>query len=145
MLAAQLVKAAAQAEKLRVEALVQRQAKRSIYAGVSVVFSLGVFALAHVAVELAFAPAIGALQITILLAVFDTFAAAAFFSVAARSRPGKIEIEAEYLRRRALGQLKDEISFVALIPALVGPRRFRQLFFVLEFASRFLRRKPSAE
>jgi hypothetical protein len=141
MLAAQLAKAAAQAEKLRVEALVQRQAKRSVYAGIAVVFSLGVFALVHVAVELAFAPAIGALQVTLLLAVFDMFAAVALFSVAARSRPGKIEIEAEYLRRRALGQLRDEISFVALIPALVGPRRFRQLFFIAEFASRFLRRK----
>jgi hypothetical protein len=139
--AVQLAKAAAQAEKLRVEALVERQARRSVYAGVGVMFSLGVFALLHVAAELAFAPALGALQVTILLAVFDMFAAAILFSVAARSRPGKIEIEAEYLRRRALGQLKDEISLVALLPALVGPRRFRQLFFITEFASRFLHRK----
>jgi hypothetical protein len=142
MMAVQLAKAAAQAEKLRVEALVKRQARRSVYAGVGVAFSLGVFALLHVAVELAFAPSIGALQVTILLAVVDMFAAAILFSVAARSRPGKIEIEAEYLRRRALSQLKGEMSFVALLPALVGPRRFRQVFFIMEFVSRFLRRKP---
>jgi hypothetical protein len=143
MVAVQLAKAAAQAEKLRVEAWVQRQARRSVYAGVGVVFSLGVFALLHVAVELAFAPSFGALQVTILLAVFDMLAAAILFSVAARSRPGRIEIEAEYLRRRALGQLKDEMSFVSLLPALVGPRRFKQLFFITAFTSRFLQRRSA--
>jgi hypothetical protein len=141
MVAIQLAKAAAQAEKLRVEALVQRQARRSVYAGVGVAFSLGAFALLHVAMAIAFAPSIGPLQVTILLAVFDIFAAALFFAVAARSRPGKIEIEAEYLKHRALAELKGELSVVALLPALVGPRRFRQMFFIAEFASQFFRRK----
>lgn len=141
MVAVQLAKAAAQAEKLRVEALLERHARRSVYAGVGIVFSLGAFALLHVAAEMAFAPSIGPLQVTILLIVFDMLAAAIVFSVAARSRPGKIEIEAEYLRRRALGQLRQEISFVALLPALVGPRKLRELFFITEFASQFFRRK----
>lgn len=143
MVPVQLAKAAAQAEKLRVEALVRRQMRRSVYAGVGIVFSLGAFALLHVALELAFAPLIGALQVTVLLAVFDIFAAVIALSVAARSRPGKIEIEAEFLRRRALGELKEEMSFAALLPALVGPRRFRQMFFITEFASHFFRRKSA--
>jgi hypothetical protein len=139
MVPVQLAKAAAQAEKLRVEALVRRQARRAVYAGVGIVFSLGAFAVLHAAVVIALAPSIGALQVTILLAVFDMFAAAVALSMAARSRPGKIEIEAEYLRRRALRTFKEEMSFVALLPALVGPRRFRQLFFITEFASQFFR------
>ena len=70
-------------------------------------------------------------------------ASVALFSAATRLRPGKIEIEAENLRRRALGQLKEEMSMAALLPVLVGPRRFRQLFFLVVFASQFLRRKAA--
>jgi hypothetical protein len=142
MLAAKFAKAAAQAEKLRVEALARRQAKRCVYGGIGVAFGLAAFALAHVAAELALAPKFGALEVTVLLFAIDLAVAFILCAVAAGLRPGKVEVEAEYLRRRALGQMKDELSFIALVPAMVGPKRLRQWFFVAEFLSRFLRRKP---
>jgi hypothetical protein len=141
MLAAKFAKAAAQAERLRVEALARRQAKRCVIAAIGAIFGIAALAMGHVAVELVFAPKIGALEITSALIVFDAVVAVALCAIAANSRPGKVEREAAHLRMRALGQMKEELSFVALVPALVGPRRIRQWYFVAEFVSRFLRRK----
>jgi hypothetical protein len=144
MLAAKFAKAAARAEKLRLEALARRQAKRCVYALIGVVFAVAVLCLTHLAVELALVPTMGALQVTVLLIVFDLAVAFTLFAIAGRSRPGKIEAEAEYLKRRALTQMKEEFSTSALVPALgffVGLKRLRRWFFVAEFALRFLGRK----
>ena len=94
MLAAKFAKAAAQAEKLRVEALARRQAKRCVYGGIGVAFGLAAFALAHVADELALAPIFGALEVTVLMIALDLVAelriwifVAEFFVLFLRRKP----------------------------------------------------------
>ena len=141
MLPVKLAKAAAQAEKLHVEAMARRQAKRCLLAAIGGAFIVAALSMAHVVLEIAFGPKIGALSISGILLVFDLVMAIAFCAMAARSRPGKIEFEAAQLRTRALRQMKEELSFFALVPALLGAKQTRDWLFTGLLLSRFLRRK----
>ena len=146
MRAVTLAKAAAQAEKLRLQALAQRQVRRGICGAVAAVFAIGALALGHVVAFLAIVPSLGPLWTSVLLLAFDLLVAIALGAVAALSKPGAIEVEAQRIKERALGQMRQELTVAALVPALglfVGSRRARGGALLLGLASRLLRRRPA--
>ena len=69
MRAVKLAKAAAQAEKLRLKALAQRQARRGVYGFIAAVFAVGALALGHVVAFLAIVPSPGSLWTSVVLLV----------------------------------------------------------------------------
>jgi hypothetical protein len=119
MRAIRLVRAAAKAEKIRLEASVRRQIRRGIYGFVGTVFGLGALSCAHVIAWLALRPVMGAMWASVVLLVFDFVVALAFGALAARSRPDQVETEAEQLRELALKYLNEEMMLPSLVP-LVG-------------------------
>jgi hypothetical protein len=143
MRAVKLAKAAAQAEKLRVQAMVRRQIRRGLYGFAGTVFAVGALCLAHVAAWLALAPTVGSLWACALLLVFDLMVALILGTLAIRSKPGEIEAEAQFLKERALQRLRQDMAVSALIPALglfIGTKRARGGFLLADIASRLMRR-----
>jgi hypothetical protein len=118
MRAVKLAKAAAHAEKLRLQALAQRQARRAICGLVASVFAVGALAFGHVMAFLAVVPVLGPLWTTVLLLAFDLLVAVVLGTLAVLSKPGEIEAEAQRLKERALGQMRQDLTVAALVPAL---------------------------
>ena len=146
MRAVKLARAAAQAERLRVQALVRRQVRRGVYGLVGTVFGVGALAFAHLVAWLALAPAIGPMWTGIVLLIFDLLVALGLGLLALYSTPGEIEAEAQLLKQRALRQMKQDMAVSALVPALgmfIGTKRVRGGLLLAGLASRLLRR-PSA-
>ena len=61
MRAVKLAKVAAQAERLRVQAMARRQVRRGAYGFAGIVFAVGALCLGHVVVWLVLAPTVGSL------------------------------------------------------------------------------------
>ena len=143
MRAVKLAKAAAQAEKLRLQALVQRQARRAIYGLVATVFAVGALALGHVVAFLAIVTSLGSLWTSVVLLAFDLLVAVVLGMLAALSKPGEIEAEAQRVKEIALRQMKQDLTIAALVPAVglfVGSRRARGGALLAGLALRLLRR-----
>lgn len=146
MRAIKLAKAAAQAEKLRLQALARRQVRRGIYGFIATVFAVGALALGHVVAFLAIVPSLGPLWTSVLLLAFDLLVAAVLGMLAALSKPGEIEAEAQRIKERALGQMRQDLTAAALVPAIglfVGSRRARGGALLAGLASRLLRRRSA--
>ena len=146
MRAIKLAKVAAQAEKLRLQALAKRQVRRGIYGAVATIFAIGALALGHVVAFLAIVPSLGSLWTSVLLLAFDLLVAIVLGTLAALSKPGEIEAEAQRLKETALGQMRQDLTVAALVPALglfVGTRRARGGALLAGLALRLLRRTPA--
>jgi hypothetical protein len=129
MRAIALARAAAQAEKIRLQASVRRQIRRGAYGFVGTVFGLGALSCAHVVAWLALRPIIGAMWASVVLLVFDLVVALAFGALAVRSRPDQVEVDAQQLRELALKHLKEEMTLPPLGPlvgAFMNRKRRRQ-------------------
>jgi len=146
MRAIKLAKVAAQAEKLRLQALAKRQVRRGIYGAVATIFAIGALALGHVVAFLAIVPSVGSLWTSVVLLAFDLLVAVVLGAVAALSKPGAIEAEAQRLKETALSQMRQDLTVAALVPALglfVGSRRARGGALIAGLALRLLRRRPA--
>jgi hypothetical protein len=145
MRAVKLAEVAAQAEKLRLQALAQRQV-RGLYGPVAAVFAVGALALGHLVAFLAIVPSLGSLWTSLVLLAFDLLVAVVLGAVAALSKPGEIEAEAQRLKEIALRQMRQDLTVAALVPALrlfVGTRRAREGALIVGLALRLLRRRPA--
>ena len=146
MRAVQLARVAAQAERLRVQALVRRQIRRGVYGLVGTVFAVGALGFAHLVAWLALAPVIGPMWTGVALLIFDLLVALGLGLLAFCSTPGEIEAEAQLLKRRALRQMKQDMALSALVPALgmfIGTKRARSGLLLAGLASRLLRRRSA--
>jgi hypothetical protein len=146
MRAVKLAKVAAQAEKLRLRALAQRQVRRGIYGAVATVFAVGALALGHVVAFLAIVPSLGSLWTSVVLLAFDLVVAVVLGTLAALLKPGEIEAEAQRLKETALRQMRQDLTVAALVPALglfIGSRRARGGALLAGLALRLLRRRPA--
>ena len=66
--------------------------------------------------------------------------------IAALSKPGEIEAEAQRLKETALRQMRQDLTVAALVPALglfIGSRRARGGALIVGLALRLLRRRPA--
>ena len=118
MRAITLARAAAGAEKVRLQASLGRQVRRGVYGFLGVMFGLGVLTCVHVVAWLALRPVVGSMWASVALLAFDLVVATIFVVLAIRSRPDQLEVEAERLKQLALPGLKQEMTLSSLIPLL---------------------------
>lgn len=125
-----LLKIAAEAEWLRLQALMKRQVLRGVYGTVAALFALAVLTLAEVAAWQGLRLEVTAIAATLILLGINLALAAIFGYLAARSAPGHPEREALRVRREALDAARGSLAFTALVPVathlLTGRRRNRR-------------------
>ena len=119
MRSANLVRIAAEAELLRIRALLTRQARRAVLGLVAVLFLLGVLVLAEVAGWQALRLYVAPIAATLILLGVDLLIAAAFGVLALRSAPSHAEQETLRIRRQALEAAGAALSITAAVP-IVG-------------------------
>jgi cobalamin biosynthesis protein CobD/CbiB len=123
-----LLKVAAEAELLRMRALLARQGRRAAFGVVAVIFMLGVLVLVEVAGWQVLRLYVASISATLILLGINFVICALFGALAARSSPSHAEREALRVRRQALDAARGALSFTAAIPlisALLGLGRRR--------------------
>lgn len=120
MRATNLVKIAAQAEILRIQHMVKRQAIRAAFAMGAFVFVLGALVLANVVGWQLTRVYVSAVYASLIMLSVNLAIAAIFGLLAARSSPSGTEREALELRRRALLEARSSLALGALIPLAGG-------------------------
>ena len=118
MRAITLARAAASAEKVRLQALLGRQIRRGVYGFLGAVFALGILTCTHVVAWLALRPVVGSMWATVALLAFDMAVATIFVVLAVSSKPDQLELEADRLKQLALRGLKAEMTLPSLVPLL---------------------------
>jgi len=111
-----LLKLAAEAEWLRLRALMKRQALRGAYSAIAALFAVAVLTLAEVAAWQGLRLKVAAIAATLILLGIDLVLAALFGYLAARSSPGSTEREALHVRRQALDAARGSLALTALVP-----------------------------
>lgn len=124
-----LLKIAAEAETLRLRALLERQARRAAFGASAFVFALIVLALAEVAGWQTLRLYVTGILATLILLGINLVIAAVLGAVAVRSSPNQTEREALRVRREALEGARSALSITAAFPLLRLLRRRRRAFF----------------
>jgi hypothetical protein len=113
-----LLRLAADAELLRLRAMMARQGRRAAFAVIALIFALVVLALAEATGWLALRHRIASIPATLILLGVNLVIAAIFSVLAARSSPGPTEQEALRVRRQALDAARGALAFTAAVPAV---------------------------
>ena len=124
-----LLKIAAEAETLRLRALLERQARRAAFGASAFVFALIVLALAEVAGWQTLRLYVTGILATLILLGINFVIAAVLGAVAVRSSPNQTEREALRVRREALEGARSALSITAAFPLLRLLRRRSRAFF----------------
>jgi hypothetical protein len=111
-----LLKIAAEAELLRLRALLARQGRRAAFGLVAVIFMLGVLVLAEMAGWQVLRLYVAPIAATVILLGINLVIAALFGALAARSSPSHTEREALRVRRQALDAARGALAFTAAVP-----------------------------
>ena len=113
-----LGRTAAQAEIIRIQRLIRRQAMRAVWGAVAAVFLIAVLVMIHVVAYTALVPAVltPLLGSAVILA-FDLVVALIFIAFAMRGAPDPVEAEAKIIRDKALSEMKASLA----ISAILGP------------------------
>jgi len=134
-----LLKIAAEAELLRLRALLTRQGRRAAFGIVAVIFTLGVLVLAEMAGWQVLRLYVAPISATLILLGINLVITAICGALAARSSPSHTEREALRVRRQALDAARGTLSFTAAVPVAstllrLGRRRgkpWRSMFQLL--------------
>ena len=122
-----LLRIAAEAELLRLRAMVARQGRRAAFGMVAFIFVIGVLILAEVtgwqALRLYVASPIAA---TLILLGVNLVIAGIFGLLAVRSSPGHAEQEALRVRRQALEAARGSLALTAIVPVATTLLRRRR-------------------
>ena len=114
----ELLRIAAQAEMLRLRALVARQLRRAVFGAIAVIFVFAVLTLAEVAGWQVLRLYVESLSATLILLGINLVLAAVFGFLAARSSPGHTEQEALRVRRDALSAARGSLAMTAAVPVV---------------------------
>jgi hypothetical protein len=123
-----LLRVAAEAELLRLRAMLARQGRRAAFGAVAAVFLLGVLILGEIAGWQVLRLYVAPISATLILLGINLVFAAVFAGLAARSKPGHVEREALAVRRQAVDAARRASSLTAALPVattLLGLRRQR--------------------
>jgi hypothetical protein len=121
-----LIKAAAEAEHLRLHAMFKRQARRAAFGLLAALFGLAVFVVLEALAWQVLSLFVRPLVATAILLGVNLLIAVALGFLAMRSSPSQVEREALAVRRRALESARGSLALTALIPtgrALLGLSR----------------------
>ena len=111
-----LIRIAAEAELLRLRAMVARQGRRLAFGMVAFIFVVGVLILAEVAGWQALRIYLASIVATLILLAVNLVIAGIFGLLAARSSPGHAEHEALRVRQQALDAARGSLAFTAAVP-----------------------------
>lgn len=139
----ELAKAAAQAEKLRLERMATRKVMRVAYYAGAGVFGIGALVLLHVVGYHAMVPGLSPLAASAILLGVDLVLAGILAYLGGRDSPDTIEVQAKLIRDQALAEIRSAATFAAMLgPAsrIVGKRRTAGLAFGA-LATRLLARR----
>ena len=123
-----LLRTAAEAELLRLRAMLARQGRRAAFGAVAAIFVLGVLVLGEIAGWQVLRLYVMPISATLILLGINLAIAAVFGGLAARSTPGHVEREALRVRRQAVDAARGALSLTAALPiatTLLGLRRRR--------------------
>lgn len=129
MRSANLVKIAAEAEVLRLRALIKRQVRRGTYGTIAATFAVAVLTLAEVAAWQGLRLKVEAIPATLILLGINLLIAAVFGLMAARSTPSRTEQEALRVRRQALDAARGSLAFATLVPTATHLLTARRRYF----------------
>jgi 6,7-dimethyl-8-ribityllumazine synthase len=121
-----LLRVAAEAELMRLRAMLARQGRRAAFGAVAVIFVLVVLVLGEVAGWQVLRLYVAPISATLILLGIDLVIAVVFGVLALRSSPGHVEREAIRVRRDALDAARGALSLAAALPvatSLLGLRR----------------------
>ena len=124
MRALRLARIAAEAEGLRLRHSAQRTVVRAILGLVALAFLLGALVFGQIAAWYWLRMSWDRPAAALILGGAELVLAVVFGLLAARSSPGRIEVEALAVRRRALENATSSLAFSALVTQLV-PLAFR--------------------
>lgn len=127
MRAVDLGKIAAEAEKIRLQQLMNRQIRRGVYFFIAALFALFMLAMIHVLLWQVLAEQVGPIWASTILLVVDLVIAAISGIVGSRSAPSQVEKAAADVRHEALKQAGEAMSFMVLLPTIrsLGGRKLR--------------------
>jgi putative exporter of polyketide antibiotics len=91
-----------------------------VYGAGALVFGLGALLWAHGIAWLALRPAVGSIWASVSLLAFDLLVAGVCVTLAALSKPGPVEVEAQRLKELALAHLPEALTLPALFPTFAG-------------------------
>ena len=123
-----LLRVAAEAELLRLRAMLVRQGRRAAFGAVAVIFVLAALTLGEVAGLQVLRFYVAPISATLILLGINLAIAAVFGGLAARSAPGHVEREALRVRRQAVDAARGALTLTAALPVattLLGLRRRR--------------------
>jgi hypothetical protein len=115
MRAVELGRTAAQAELLRFKRSIRRQAMRGVWGAVAAVFAIAVLVMVHVIAFQLLSMAMQPIWAAVIVLAFDVVMLAIFGSIAASSKPDRIETEAREVRDRALVEMREALAVTALV------------------------------
>ena len=110
-----LGRAAAQAELIRLKLLLKRQAMRGVWGAVAAVFGLAVLVMVHVIGYLLLCLILPPIWAAVVVLAFDLIVLAVFGLLAVVSKPGRVEVQAQEIRDRALIEMRESVAISALL------------------------------
>ena len=116
MRATNLTKVAAQAEVLRIQHMLKRQAVRAAFGLAALVFALGALVLANIASWQIMRIYVEPIYASLIMLGINLLVAIIFGLLAAISSPSQHEREALEVRRRALREARSSLALGAVIP-----------------------------
>jgi len=112
-----LLRVAAEAELIRIRALLKRQARRGAYGGIAGLFAIAVLALIEVLAWQALRLLLESIATTAVLLGINVVITAIFVLLASRSVPGQAESEARRLRDDALSGARNSLMITGAVLA----------------------------
>jgi len=128
MRAAQLARAAAEAEGLRLRLLARRQVARLVCAVIALVFLVAALAVAHVLAWLGLRAYFNNLYSLLIVLAADCLLLLIFALLAAISSPGAMEREALEIRQSAVSQLGASVTTLMVLRPLLSRLSGRSLY-----------------
>ena len=111
-----LLRIAAEAELLRLRAMMARQGRRAAFGIIAFIFVLGVLVSTEAAGWQVLRLYVASIAATLILLGVNLVIAGIFGLLAARSAPGHAEQEALQVRRQALEAARGSLAFTAAVP-----------------------------
>ncbi len=112
-----LIKVAIEAEILRYKSMAARHGRRAAFGVVAFIFGLGFLITLEIAGWQAIRMYIMPIYATLCVTGFNLLIAAGFAMIALRSSPGRAEIDALEVRKKAVQALQTSMTISALVPA----------------------------
>jgi hypothetical protein len=111
-----MAKIAAEAEIIRLQAMLKRQGIRAAFGALAAIFALAALVLLNILIWQLLRLYMQPIYATLILLVINLAIAAAFGVLAMRSTPSQTEQDALEVRQRAVRELQGSLALSALLP-----------------------------